>query len=547
MRARAQPRRARPCTLCIAATARAALSPLCARAGGFDIIGSGRDKIETPEQFAASRAHVESLRLDGLVVIGGDDSNTNAALLAEYFAAHGVACRVVGCPKTIDGDLKVPEAGLDISFGFDTACKTYSELIGNICLDTLSSGKYYNFVRLMGRAASNITLECALQTHPTLTLLGEEVAARKQNLASITEELVAVIVARAAAGKNYGVILVPEGLIEFVPEVSVLLKELNELLATGAVEATPATVGDALSPASAALFAYLPAGIKKQLLAERDPHGNVQVSLIETEKLLAELVAHELGRLRKLGRFAGTFSHQSFFLGYEGRCGTPSDFDAAYCFALGATAAALLAAGQTGMMSSVTNLGAPVEEWACGGVPLTVMMNIERRHGKDKPVIRKWLVDLKGAPFRAFVEARGRWAYADCFRCPGPIQLDTAPRTRDTPPPPGGSRVDPLCFTLALELADRAAPPHAAAGAPLTPPPVHDVAGHRSLCEGLLTTGLAALTPTDMQRVAICRAAHGISDEEHYSVLAQLGCSAADWKGAEIRAAQVQAHSSSSS
>jgi hypothetical protein len=323
----------------------------------------------------------------------------------------------------------------------------------------------------------------------------------------------------------------------------VLLKELNELLATGAVEATPATVGDALSPASAALFAYLPAGIKKQLLAERDPHGNVQVSLIETEKLLAELVAHELGRLRKLGRFTGTFSYQSFFLGYEGRCGMPSDFDAAYCFALGATAAALLAAGQTGMMSSVTNLGAPVEAWACGGVPLTVMMNIERRHGKDKPVIRKWLVDLKGAPFRAFVEARGRWAHADCFRCPGPIQLDTSPRTRDTPPPPGGSRVDPLCFTLALELAERAR----AAAAPPPPPPPHlahsgDIAGHTALCEGLLSSGgLAALSPRDMQRVALFRAAHAIADDEHFAVLKSLGVSADAWKGAEVRLAQAEA------
>lgn len=427
----------------------------------------------------------------------------------------------------------------------------------------------------MGRAASNITLECALQTHPTMTLLGEacaasrerglrafsrapnvshsllvlpwpfageEVAARKQNLSSITEELVSVIVARAAEGKNYGVILVPEGLIEFVPEVSALLKELNDLLATG-VSASVASVGEALSPANAALFAYLPAGIKKQLLAERDPHGNVQVSLIETEKMLAELVAHELGRLKRLGRFAGTFSHQSFFLGYEGRCGLPSDFDSAYCYALGATAAALLAAGQTGMMSSVTNLGAPVEEWTCGGVPLTVMMNIERRHGKDKPVIRKWLVDLKGAPFRAFAEARGRWAHADCFRCPGPIQLDTAPRTRDTPPPPGGSRVDPLCFTLALELAERTR----AASAQPPPPPPHlahsgDIAGYTALCEGLLCAGgLATLLPRDMHRVAIFRAAHAISDDEHYTVLKALGVSAEDWKSAEVRLAQAQA------
>ena len=356
-----------------------------------------------------------------------------------------------------------------------------------------------------------------------------------------------MIVARAAAGKNYGVILVPEGLIEFVPEVSVLMSELNELLATG-MAATPATVGAALSTASAALFAYLPANIQRQLLAERDPHGNVNVSLIETEKLLAELVVHELTRLRSTGRYSGTFAHQAFFLGYEGRCGLPSDFDTAYCYALGATAAALLTAGQTGMMASVTDLGAPVERWRCGGVPLTVMMNIERRHGKDKPVIRKWLVDLKGAPFRAFAAARARGAHTDCFRCPGPIQLDTGAGATAATAAAAATRVDPLTYTLALELAERAGATGGVATGLLPPPPMPhsehagDEAGYRALCEGLLGAGgLSSLSAIDVQRIAIFRAAHGVDDATHFHVLAAFGIEPAQWKDAEVRLAIAHA------
>jgi pyrophosphate--fructose-6-phosphate 1-phosphotransferase len=424
--------------------------------GGFDIIGSGRDKIETPEQFAGARAVAKRLELDGVVIIGGDDSNTNAALLAEDFAREGLATRVIGCPKTIDGDLKIP-GHMDISFGFDTACKIYSELIGNVCLDALSSGKYYHFIRLMGRAASNITLECALQTQPNVTLLGEEVAARKQNLSSLTEEVVGIILERAAAGKNYGVILVPEGLIEFVPEMNVLLHEINELLATG-TEATVDAVREELSPNSAALFAYLPANIRKQLLADRDPHGNVNVSLIETEKLLAETVQHELHRLAKHGAYKASFTPQFHFFGYEGRCGMPSDFDTLYCYALGFNAATLIRHGQTGLMSAVLNLAQPVAQWTCGGLPLTALMNLERRHGKDKPVIKKALVELDSAPFKTFAAKRREWAVGDHYRTAGPVQLSNAYEDAAVARPE-------LCFTLKLELAETAGKVAAAAAA----------------------------------------------------------------------------------
>jgi len=411
--------------------------------GGFDIIGSGRDKIETPEQFAGAKEVAARLALDGVVVIGGDDSNTNAAVLAEVFEAAGMHTRVIGCPKTIDGDLKI-RGQMDISFGFDTACKTYAELIGNVCLDALSSGKYYHFIRLMGRAASNITLECALQTQPNVTLLGEEVAARNQNLSSITEEIVHTILEREKQGKNYGVILVPEGLIEFVPEMNHLLHEINELLA-GGTAATPAAVGEELSPNSAALFNYLPASIRKQLLADRDPHGNVQVSLIETEKLLAETVQHELARLARAGKYKSHFTPQFHFFGYEGRCGMPSDFDTQYCYALGYNAAALVRFRLTGLMSSVLNLDRPVEEWTCGGLPLTALMNIERRHGKDKPVIKKALVELQSRPFAKFAERRAEWATGDCYRCSGPIQLGSGLSG-------SGHHKPELCFTLRYEI-----------------------------------------------------------------------------------------------
>ncbi len=485
--------------------------------GGFDIIGSGRDKIETPEQFAGSMEVAERLGLDGVIIIGGDDSNTNAAVLAEYFQAHGSKTKVVGGPKTIDGDLKIP-GHIDISFGFDTACKTYSELIGNICLDALSSGKYYHIIRLMGRAASNITLECALQTHPNVTLLGEEVAARRQNLSSITDEIVHVILDRAAAGKNYGVILVPEGLIEFVPEINALLKEINEILA-GGTDATPAAVADALSANSAALFNYLPASIRKQLLADRDPHGNVQVSLIETEKLLAETVGHELERHARAGRYTAQFSPQFHFYGYEGRCGLPSDFDTLYCYALGYNAGALVHRGQTGMMSSVTGLDDFVENWTCGGVPLTALMNIERRKGKDKPVIKKALVDLRSLPFKTFAAHRDAWAHGDHYRSPGPIQLAGASAD-------GKTRTDPLCFTLALELKE------AKAGVVHGPSPgeghAPDLVAYRGLAEGLLASGEEGAdgpTAGDLHKLHLYRMAHAVSDSEHFQVLAQIGVS----------------------
>lgn len=490
--------------------------------GGFDIIGSGRDKIETPEQFAGSKAVCERLGLDGVVVIGGDDSNTNAAVLAEYFAANGCATRVIGGPKTIDGDLKIP-GHVDISFGFDTACKTYAEEIGNLCLDALSAGKYYFFVRLMGRAASNITLECALQTHPNITLLGEEVAARKQNLASITEEIVHVITERATSGKNYGVILVPEGLIEFVPEMNSLLGEINELLAAG-TEGTVTAVADALSANNAALFNYLPASIKKQLLAERDPHGNVQVSLIETEKLLAETVSHELDRLTRAGKYTGSFNPQYFFLGYEGRCGLPSDFDTVYCYALGYNAAALIHHGQTGLMSSVTNLDAPVEDWHCGGTPLTAFMNIERRKGKDKPVIKKALVELRSLPFKTFAANRAKWALTDSYRNPGPIQL-SGRKTAD-----GKTSVEPLCFTLALELKEgkEGGAPAAATTAAV------DAKAYTALAEGMLTDG--DVNAHDIHRLLMYRLHHGISDEDHFAALKTLGITPTDWAGMEAKA-----------
>ncbi len=527
--------------------------------GGFDAIGSGRDKIETPEQFAGARAVAEKLRLDGVVIIGGDDSNTNAAVLAEYFKKEGCTTRVVGAPKvrqrglqrpypqptfcplifvfaappppthththrhhqTIDGDLKIP-GYVDVSFGFDTACRTYSELIGNLCVDALSAGKYWHFIRLMGRAASNITLECALATHPNVALIGEEVAARHQNLASVTEEIVNVIAGRAAAGKNYGVVLVPEGLIEFVPEISVLLSEINELLAHGTPN-TVAAVADALSMASAGLFGYLPPSIKQQLLADRDPHGNVQVSLIETEKLLAELVQHELDKRARAGQCPlptpreGVWptSFQFHFFGYEGRCALPCDFDTVYCYALGMVAATLLHHGCTGLMSSVTKLGAPVSEWECAGVPLTAFFNVERRHGKDKPVIKKALVELHELPFRTFLAARGGWALTDAYRNPGPTQLHES-----------GDRVE-LCHTLALEYEERAAGGGGGGGAPaLTPAPAARqgeaaLESYVGLLEGMLGDG-AAPSAHDLQRLLSWRLAHKVTDALHARALESI-------------------------
>ncbi|KAL2473474.1 Pyrophosphate--fructose 6-phosphate 1-phosphotransferase subunit beta 1 [Forsythia ovata] len=388
--------------------------------GGFDMICSGRDKIETPEQFKQAEETALKLDLDGLVVIGGDDSNTNACLLAENFRSKNLKTRVIGCPKTIDGDLKCKE--VPISFGFDTACKIYAEMIGNVMVDARSTGKYYHFVRLMGRAASHITLECALQTHPNITLIGEEVAANKQTLKSVTDYIADVICKRAELGYNYGVILIPEGLIDFIPEVQHLIAELNEILAQETVDEA-GLWKKKLEPQSLHLFELLPSAIKDQLMLERDPHGNVQVAKIETEKMLIQMVETELELRKQGGVYNGHFKGQSHFFGYEGRCGLPSNFDATYCYALGYAAGALLETGKTGLISSVGNLAAPVEEWTVGGTALTLLMDVERRHGKFKPVIKKAMVELEGAPFKKFASMREEWALNNRYINPGPIQF----------------------------------------------------------------------------------------------------------------------------
>ncbi len=396
--------------------------------GGFDIIGSGRTKIETPEQFAKSVATAKSRALDAIVVIGGDDSNTNAALLAEHFIREGVGCSVIGVPKTIDGDLK--NDYIETSFGFDTATKTYAELIGNIERDAASARKYWHFIKLMGRSASHIALECALQCRPNVALVSEEVEARGQTLAEVTETISASIAARAERGMNFGVVLIPEGLIEFIPEFKVLIAALNDMMAARLAEfkaqkddeARDAFVRGALAGASGALYASLPGDIRRQLIMDRDPHGNVQVSRIETEKLLIAMVEKLLAALKTQGKYSGAFSSQAHFFGYEGRCAFPSNFDADYCYALGYSAFALIANGFTGYLSSVRNLSAPAAEWLAGGVPLTMMMNMERRHGSDKPVIRKALVELEGSPFKAFAAGRADWAVETRYRFPGAIQ-----------------------------------------------------------------------------------------------------------------------------
>ena len=395
--------------------------------GGFDMIGSGRTKLETDEQFEAARKNCEKLGISALVIIGGDDSNTNACMLAEYFKSHNIPLQVIGCPKTIDGDLK--NEWIEASFGFDTACRVYSELIGNIGRDANSAKKYWHFIKLMGRSASHIALECALQTQPNVAIISEEVAAKKMTLGQIVDEIAAVVAARAAAGMNFGVALIPEGLIEFVPEIKVLIAELNDLLAANAGKVDQMDKADKvkfaldnLSKKSAAVFATLPAGIQMQLCNDRDPHGNVQVSLIETEKMLAEMVGSKLKAMKAAGKFDGKFSTQVHFFGYEGRCAAPSNYDADYCYSLGFNAAALIGAGRTGYMSSVRNTTKPASKWIAGGIPITMMMNIERRHGHDKPVIRKALVELDGKPFQFFASKRGEWAKETAYVYPGPIQ-----------------------------------------------------------------------------------------------------------------------------
>lgn len=396
--------------------------------GGFDIIGSGRTKLEDPEQYEKGAEICEKLNINAIVVIGGDDSNTNACVLAEYYAQQGKPIQVIGCPKTIDGDLK--NEMIETSFGFDTACKVYSELIGNIQRDANSAKKYWHFIRLMGRSASHITLECALQSQPNIAIVSEEVEAKNMTLNDVVEEIVNVVVHRSEHGLNFGTILIPEGLIEFIPAMKKLIAELNDLLAHNddfnALETDDEKrqyVKGLLSPESAQVYRDLPKGIARQLTLDRDPHGNVQVSLIETEKLLIEMVAKRLALLKASGKYKGKFSSINHFFGYEGRCAIPSNFDADYTYSLGYTAAVLISEDKTGYMSSVRNTTAPAAEWIAGGVPITMMMNMERRHGKMKPVIQKALVQLDGAPFQFFAKYRDSWAdEKHSYVYPGPIQ-----------------------------------------------------------------------------------------------------------------------------
>lgn len=395
--------------------------------GGFDIIGSGRTKLEKKEQFDKGLEILKELNIKALVIIGGDDSNTNACVLAEYYKAIGAGVQVIGCPKTIDGDLKNSE--IETSFGFDTATKVYSEIIGNIERDCNSAKKYWHFIKLMGRSASHVTLECALQTQPNVTLIGEEVEAKNQTLDDIVEYIAGVVAERASRGLNFGTVLVPEGLIEFIPAIKKLISELNDLIAANQAEFDKisadekiAYIASHLSAVNAAIFNSLPAGVSRQFALERDPHGNVQVSLIETEQLLADMVAVKLDAWKKEGKFVGKFGTQHHFFGYEGRCAAPSNFDADYCYSLGYNASMLIAAGKTGYMSSVKNTVAPADQWIAGGIPITMMMNMEKRNGEMKPVIRKALVELDGAPFKEFASHREEWARNTSFVYPGPIQ-----------------------------------------------------------------------------------------------------------------------------
>ncbi|MDU1892204.1 MAG: diphosphate--fructose-6-phosphate 1-phosphotransferase [Dysgonomonas sp.] len=395
--------------------------------GGFDIIGSGRTKLETQAQFDKGLEILKKLDIKALVIIGGDDSNTNACVLAEYYKAINAGVQVIGCPKTIDGDLK--NEMIETSFGFDTACKVYSEVIGNIQRDCNSARKYWHFIKLMGRSASHIALECALQVQPNMCIVSEEVEAKKLSLDDIVTDIAKAVARRAADGNNFGTVLIPEGLIEFIPAMKVLISELNDFLAHHQDEfnAVPkdeqlAYIRQNLSADNAKVFASLPDGVARQLTLDRDPHGNVQVSLIETEKLLAEMVGNKLAEMKAAGTYNGKFAAQVHFFGYEGRCAAPSNFDADYCYSLGYTAAALIGAGKTGYMSSVRNTTAPASEWIAGGVPVTMMMNMERRHGEMKPVIRKALVELDGAPFKYLVANREAWAVGTEFVYPGPIQ-----------------------------------------------------------------------------------------------------------------------------
>ena len=413
--------------------------------GGFDIIGSGRTKLEKKEQFDKGLEILKALNIKALVIIGGDDSNTNACVLAEYYKSIGAGVQVIGCPKTIDGDLKNSE--IETSFGFDTATKVYSEVIGNIMRDCNSAKKYWHFIKLMGRSASHVTLECALQTHPNITLIGEEVEAKNQTLDDVVTYIADAVADRATRGMNYGVVLVPEGLIEFIPAIKALIAELNDMLAANQKDFE--MIADSkkieyvlqhLSAENAAIFRSLPETVSRQLALDRDPHGNVQVSLIDTEQLLAEMVGRKLEQWKKDGLYHGKFSTQHHFFGYEGRCAAPSNFDADYCYSLGFNASMLIAAGKTGYMSSVKNTAKPVDEWIAGGIPITMMMNMEKRSGEMKPVIKKALVELDGKPYQYFVAHRTEWARNTSYIYPGPIQYFGPTEVCDRP-----------TITLALE------------------------------------------------------------------------------------------------
>ena len=393
--------------------------------GGFDMIGSGRTKLEKVEQFEKGLEIIRQLDIKAIVIIGGDDSNTNACVLAEYYAAQKYGVQVIGCPKTIDGDLKNDQ--IETSFGFDTACKTYSELIGNIERDCNSARKYWHFIKVMGRSASHIALECALQTQPNICLISEEIEQKAMSLDDIVEYIANAVAALAADGNNFGTVIIPEGVIEFIPAIKKLIAQLNDVLALPEVKdmGRTETIDFAkahLTEENLAVFNSLPTGVARQLALDRDPHGNVQVSLIETEKLLSTMVAQKLEKLKKEGKYTGKFGTQHHFFGYEGRCAAPSNFDADYCYALGTSAAQLIANGKTGYMAIVKNTTAPAEQWIAGGVPITMMMNMEKRAGEMKPVIRKALVELDGAPFKEFAAHRDEWARKTAYIYPGPIQ-----------------------------------------------------------------------------------------------------------------------------
>lgn len=393
--------------------------------GGFDIIGSGRTKLEEVDQFEKGIQIIKALNIKALVIIGGDDSNTNACVLAEYYAAKQYGVQVIGCPKTIDGDLKNEQ--IETSFGFDTACKTYSELIGNIQRDCNSARKYWHFVKLMGRSASHIALECALETQPNICLISEEIEEKAMSLDDVVTYIAQIVADRAADGNDFGTVLIPEGLIEFIPAIKKLIAQLNDVLATPEAQNLGRSeqidfVKNHISAANLAVFNSLPTSVARQLALDRDPHGNVQVSLIETEKLLSTMVGAKLEQWKKEGKYVGKFSSQHHFFGYEGRCAAPSNYDADYCYSLGYNASCLIANGKTGYMSIIQNTTAPAEQWIAGGVPITMMMNMERRNGAMKPVIRKALVELNGAPFKYFAQHREEWAKNTCYIYPGPIQ-----------------------------------------------------------------------------------------------------------------------------